>query len=105
MARYLLVDDRDGSVLTELASARQAARLLARAEGPLDGDVPISVVRVDHHQGSLTEVRSLVAMRPLPPLMVRRGMTKTSADRPIDRRSAPTLRVPPHSRSEAPRRA
>jgi hypothetical protein len=76
VARYLLVDDRDGRVLGELASARQAVRLLGLLDPSPDGDPPLSVVRLDHQQGSLTDVRSWVSTRPLPPLIERRGRSK-----------------------------
>ena len=65
VAQYLLVDDRDGSVIAELASPEQAARLLSRMEP--QGGPPISVVRVERHSGDLTDISSIVAMRPLPP--------------------------------------
>jgi hypothetical protein len=81
VARYLLVDDRDGKVLAGLASAEQAVRLLSRLERTPQGDPPVSVVRLDHQQGDLTDVTSLVSMRPLPPLMARptrRGRIKKS---------------------------
>jgi hypothetical protein len=67
LTRYLLVDDRDGTVLAELASAGQAARLLCRLERGPHGIPPVSVVRLAHEQGSLTDVTSIVSMRPLPP--------------------------------------
>jgi hypothetical protein len=64
---YLLVDDRDGRILAELASAGQAARLLGR----LERTAPVRLWRVDHRQNELTEVTSVVSARPLPPLMAR----------------------------------
>ena len=82
MARYLLVDDRDGSVLAELASAEQAARMLARHAGSPDSGSGVSVVRLNHQQGSLTSVTSIVSMRPLPSLMSRRARIKRSPDHP-----------------------
>jgi hypothetical protein len=79
VARYLLVDDRDGGVLAEFASAAQAMALLRQAMGLLSrlertpqGAPPLSLVRLDHQQGSRTEVFSMVSMRPLAPLMARR---------------------------------
>ena len=73
MSHYLLVDDRDGRILTELASADQAMRLLRRLGRSPDADLPFSVVRLDHDQRDLAEVTSLVSMRPLPPLLTRRA--------------------------------
>jgi ABC-type cobalamin transport system ATPase subunit len=73
VARYLLVDDRDGRVLAELASAHQAVRLLGLLVCNPHADPQVSVVRLDHQQGSLIDVTSMVSMRPLPPLMARRG--------------------------------
>ena len=78
VARYLLVDDRDGSVLAELASARQAARVLARHARKPQGDPQVSVVRLDHHRGSLTGTTSIVSMRLLPPLTERRARINSS---------------------------
>jgi hypothetical protein len=80
----VLVDDRDGRVLAELASARQAMSLLARLERSSDGDPPFSLVVLDHRQGGLTEVRSVVSMRPLPRLTT--PQVRTSPDRAIERR-------------------
>ena len=82
MVRYLLVDDRDGSVLAELPSAQQAARELARHAGSQDADSQVSVVRLDHQQGSLTEITSMVSVRPLPPLITRLARLKRPPDRP-----------------------
>jgi hypothetical protein len=65
MVRYLLVDDRDGRVLAELASPSQAARVLARNAPDRRGDPPVSVVRLAHQQDSLSEITSMVSMRPL----------------------------------------
>jgi hypothetical protein len=76
VVRYLLVDDRDGRVLAELASAQQAARLLARHARNLDGDSRVSLVRLDHQEGSLTEVTSMVTMRVLPSLTTGRARTR-----------------------------
>jgi hypothetical protein len=74
MVRYLLVDDRDGGVIAELASGNQALRLLARLERTPDGGgAPISVVRIDSGGGGLGDASSMVAMRPLPPLMATSG--------------------------------
>jgi hypothetical protein len=73
VARYLLVDDRDGRVLAELASAHQAVRLLGLLECNPHADPPVSLVRLDHQQGGLIGVTSTVSMRPLPPPMARRG--------------------------------
>jgi hypothetical protein len=87
MVRYLLVDDTDGSVLAELASADQAGRVLARLALSQHGDPPISVVRTDHHRGSLTDVASTISMRPLPSLMTRRPVTQRSSERTRPRRS------------------
>jgi hypothetical protein len=72
IVRYLLVDDRDGRVLAELASPQQAARMLGRHAHDPDGDPPVSVVRVDHQAGTLTDVTSMVSVRPLPLLVARR---------------------------------
>lgn len=66
MVRYLLVDDRDGTVLAELASPLQAVRVLARQARDWDGDPPVSLVRVAREQGSLTDIDSMVSVRPLP---------------------------------------
>jgi hypothetical protein len=86
MVHYLLVDDRDGSVLAEIASARQALQLLSRLGGDPHEAPPISVVRLQHEQGDLSDVSSIVSARPLQPLMQRRA--RTSPDRPNDARSA-----------------
>jgi hypothetical protein len=59
MAQYLLVDDREGQVVAELASAEQAARLLSRIQSSAQGNPPLSVVRVDRS--------SVVELRPLSP--------------------------------------
>jgi hypothetical protein len=70
VARYVVVDDRDGRVLAELASAEQAARMLGvLARSPDEDASRVSVVRLEHQQTSLTEVTSIMSMRPLPPLM------------------------------------
>jgi hypothetical protein len=53
-------------VFAELASAQQAALLLARHARNRQGDLPVSVVRLDHQQGGLTEITSMVSMRTLP---------------------------------------
>ena len=83
MARYLLVDDRDGRVLAELASVQQAMQLLGRFPGNSPGSPTVRLVRLDHQQGSLIETTSTVSMRPLPPLMPRRATTiKRSPERP-----------------------
>jgi hypothetical protein len=73
MSRYLLVDDTDGRVLAELASARQAALLLGRRERHPQGTPKVSLVRLDHQSGSLTDIFSMVSVRPLPPLVPPRG--------------------------------
>ena len=65
MVRYLLVDDRDGRVLVELAGPAQAARLAARYNRSPSGDLPVRVVRVAEHEGSLIGVASLMSVRPL----------------------------------------
>jgi hypothetical protein len=67
VARYLLVADEDGRVLAELAGPEQAMRLLARLDGSPDGDLHVSLVRLDDHQGDLLGVSSRMAMRPLAP--------------------------------------
>ena len=77
MARYLLVDDRDGWVLAELASAQQAVRLLGRLGRNPHGSPTVSVVRLDHQQGDLTDVTSMVSMRPLPPLVARQPKVRS----------------------------
>jgi hypothetical protein len=63
MVRYRLVDDRDGTVLAERASAEQALRLF----GPLMRDphrrVRISVVVLDHELGGMAEVASIGSMQ------------------------------------------
>jgi hypothetical protein len=71
--RYLLVDDRDGRVLAELASAEQAVRLLGRFARMPHASSTVSLVQLDDHQGSLTGISSTVSMRPLPPLMEKPG--------------------------------
>ena len=63
MAEYLLVDDRDGSVIAPLAGAEQAARILSRLDVTIQSAPPVSVVRVDRTSG----ISSVVAMRPLSP--------------------------------------
>ena len=93
MVRYLLLDDRDGRVLAQLAGPQQAARVLARlARSPDDGP-RVSVVRVDHQYGDLTEVTSLVSVRPLPPLVTPRAGIKRFPDRPS--RHRPSAQPPP----------
>jgi hypothetical protein len=82
VARFLLVDDRDGRVLAELSSAQQAAQVLVRHARNTRGDPHVSVVRLDHQQGSLTDITSMVSMRGLPPLLERRARIKSSPDRP-----------------------
>jgi hypothetical protein len=82
VVRYLLVNDRDGRVLAELASAEQAARLLARYARNPDGDSRVSLVRLDHHEGSLTDVTSMVTMRVLPSLAPRRASTDRRSRHP-----------------------
>jgi hypothetical protein len=78
MVRYLLVDDSDGSVLAEFASAEQAVRLLGRlARSPHEGP-SVSVVRLHHQQGDLTDVSSMVSVRPLPPLMETPGQDRNA---------------------------
>jgi hypothetical protein len=77
MVRYLLVDDRDGSVLAELASAQQAVRLLGGLARNLHEGPWVSVARLHHEQGDLTDVRSMVSVRPLPPPMERRAGSGT----------------------------
>ena len=67
MAEYLLVDDRDGSVIAELAGAEQAARLLSRLDVTHHGAPPVSIVRLDRRSGQAGDVSSVVAMRPLSP--------------------------------------
>ena len=73
MTRYLLVDDRDGRVLAELASPRQAGLLLSRLEDDSQGGPAVSVVRLDHQEGSLTGVSSTVTMRPLVSVIARQA--------------------------------
>jgi hypothetical protein len=82
VVRYLLVDDRDGRVLAELAGPHQAARVLARHARNLHADPAVSLVRLDHQQGSLTDITSMVTMRPLPPPIPRRARIKRTPDRP-----------------------
>jgi hypothetical protein len=77
VARYVLVDDRDGRVLAELASAEQAVRMFGRFARSPGGDAQVSVVRLDHQQGGLSEVTSVVSMRPLPPVTERRPRKDT----------------------------
>ena len=81
MARYLLVDDRDGRVLAELASPQQAVRLLSRLKDTPQGGPPVRVVRLDHQQGSLTEVTSMVSMRPLLSVIAGEARVKRSPAR------------------------
>jgi hypothetical protein len=69
---YLLVDNRDGRVLAQLASAAQAARLVSRFAGTADGAPPVDLVRFDHHQGNVVDITSMVSMRPLAPRARRR---------------------------------
>jgi hypothetical protein len=82
MARYLLVDDRDGRVLAELASAQQAVLLLGLLERNPQRTPKISMVRLDHQRGNLTDITSMVSVRPLPPLVTRRARIIRSRDRP-----------------------
>jgi hypothetical protein len=65
MAQYVLVDDRDGSVIAELASPEQAARLLRRLEAMPQGAPPMRLVRLNRRRRELSEVSSVVAIRPL----------------------------------------
>jgi hypothetical protein len=89
MVRYLLVDNRDGRVLTELASAEQAVRLLGRVIRDPHGDPAVRLMRLDHQQGSLAETTSMVSIRPLPPHMAR-GRRQATAARPSALRNRPT---------------
>ena len=93
MVRYLLVDDRDGRVLAEFASPLQAARVIARQVRGWRGDPPpVSVVRIGHQQGGLSEVASMVSVRPLPPPM--RGSTASASSLGrLSRQPSPALRV------------
>jgi hypothetical protein len=88
MPRYLLVDDRDGRVLAELASPQQAVRLLGHLAQNLQESPPVSVVRLDHQQGSLTEVTSMVSMRPLLSVTARQARVKRPPARPSRRPSS-----------------
>ena len=92
MVSFLLVDDRNGRVLAEFANAQQAARVLAGQACNAHGDRQVSVVRLNHQRGSLSDVTSMVSMRPLSPLMERRARTKASPDRPSQR--PPSTRRP-----------
>ena len=65
MVRYLLVDDRDGRVLAELASPMQAMRVLAGHARDWDGDPPVSLVRLEHQRGDLSDITSMVSIRRL----------------------------------------
>ena len=67
----MLVDDRDGRVLAELRSAEQALRMIGRFARSPAGHDRVSVVRLDHQQGDLGEVTSVMSMRPLAPVTVR----------------------------------
>jgi hypothetical protein len=108
MVRYLLVDDRDGRVLAELASAQHAAWAAMQA---IRGDSPVSVVRLDHEEGSLTDITSMTSMRPLPPLITRRARIKRSPDRPSQHRAStppprltcPRPTAPPRQSAKRPR--
>jgi hypothetical protein len=66
MSEYLLVDDRDGSVIAELTNAQQAARLLNRLY-VMPETPPFSVMQIDRESGQMSDVSSVVAMRPLSP--------------------------------------
>jgi len=67
-------------VLVELAGAEQAARMLARlARSPI-GSSTVSLMRLGHHEGSLTGITSMVSVRPLQPPSPRRA--KPFPDRP-----------------------
>jgi hypothetical protein len=92
MVRYLLVDDTDGRVLAELASPVQAARLLARQVRNPDRAPPVSLVRLDHQQGSLSDITSMVSIRLLPSPVTRPVTSTGSPDRPVRHRPAPPLR-------------
>ena len=92
MASYLLVDDKTGKVLAELAGAREVARLLCRVGHNPHGIPAVSVVRVDHQQGSLTDITSMVSVRTLPPLVTRRTKITRSQVRPS--RPAPPTQPP-----------
>ena len=92
MVRYLLVDDRDGGVLAELASPLQAARMLARQARSWHGDPPVSVVRIGHQQGGLSEVSSVVSIRLLQPPMTGPSAS-TRSPGPPSRHPSPGLRV------------
>ena len=86
MARYLLVDETDGSVLAKLASRQLAIRLLNRLARQPDGGPPVSLVRIDHQDSDLTEATSIVSVRPLASLLVQ-PRAKAPSERPTAHRS------------------
>jgi hypothetical protein len=94
VVRYLLVDDRDGTVLAEFASPLQAARLLGRQALNTHDNPPVSLVRVAHQQGSLSDVSSMVSVRLLAPPVTGPATSATSHDRPARQR---TLRIQPEA--------
>ena len=93
VARYLLVDDRDGSVLAQLAGPQQAMRLFVRLARRSPGGPPVSVVRTDSEESELVQTTSIVSVRPLQPLVARRR-TETSPDRRGAHRSSPRPPLP-----------
>jgi hypothetical protein len=66
MPEYLLVDDRDDSVIAELAGAEQAARVLKRLY-VMPKAPPVKVVQIDRRSGQMSDVSSVMAIQPLSP--------------------------------------
>jgi len=92
MARYLLVDETDGSVVAKLASRQLAIRLRDRLARQPDGGPPVSLVRIDDQDSDLTEATSIVSVRPLASLVQPRA-------------KAPSERLPAHRSPAHPRLA
>ena len=92
MVSYLLVDDKTGKVLAELAGAREVVRLLRGIGRNPHGSPAVSLVRVDHQEGNLTDITSMVSVRTLPPLVTRRAKITRSQVRPS--RPAPPTQPP-----------
>ena len=67
--RYLLVNDRDGRVLAELASVEQALRLLERIGRRRPAlAAGVSLVRFSESQGSVVGTSTSASLRVLPEL-------------------------------------
>jgi hypothetical protein len=63
----LLVDDRDGRIVSEITTQDQAQQVL-EAQVREDGTIPdyLSLIEVNSHHGALFGTDSSVKIRPLP---------------------------------------